>query len=203
MPGIRHRLRLDLLALLIAAITPAVDAQRGARSTSTGGSSGTTPISASVMTTYLTSSEDGVESVAALVIWRGEPGWIAVGDSSGSSGSSSRQVRSHRFSQGGYEFEVVLDHGARTLQVLNRTIDLRKGNVVFVDHIGSAQGPRIVRTLLIDGTLAATPDRSPVRIVDVMARSPEIRDYLRCDVPLSNAALQKRLAPVCDRILGR
>ena len=154
------------------------------------------------MVTYQTLSVGEVHELELLVLWRGTPGWFAAGDSGSSGGGgSSRGTWSHRFSEGGHTFEISGDSSARTADILGRTFDLTKGNAILIDGVDAPEGPRIVGTLLVDTRL---PDGTgPNRILPLLGRSKELREYLRCDAPLPNPAMQARLAPICALILSQ
>src|SRR5262245_23951185 len=167
-----------------------------------GGGGGTMPTSASVMGTSLTRSVGDVHELELLVLWRGTPGWWATG-SSGSSGgvNSSRGAWSQRFSQGGQDFEIRGDSNAHTADILGRTFDLTKGNAILLDEVDSPGGPRIVGTVAVDPRLPNGTD--PNQILMLLGRVKELRDYLRCDTPLPNPAMQARVASLCALVLSQ
>ena len=91
-----------------------------------------------------------------------------------------------------------------TIPALNASIQgeiikLGGANVILVDGVDSQRGARLAGTLTVDARLGE--GSGPLRIVPVLARSKEVRDYLRCDTELSDERLQQRLAPVCASIL--
>jgi len=158
------------------------------------------PISSSVMTTFSIRNNSAGSIAELLVLWRGTPGWYARGGTSSSSGSGSLDVWSERFSNGGLEFELSGDFATGTVTLLGQTITLKGANVILVDDVDSAKGARIVRTLTVDGQVSE--DRSPVRVLPVLGRSQELRDYLRCEVPLPDPKYQAQLASICARVLA-
>ena len=193
-----------LAALMIAASPGLPSAQssppRMPRSAS-GGASASFVVSASAMVTYATQWTGSEEEAALMmiIVWRGTPGWVARGDGSGSQGSSSGSIWNHRVFQSGLELEVSADFARRTATVQGHAIDLTAANTVLIDDVDTPGGPRLDRTLLIDANLG--DDRGPAQILPVLGRSEEVRNYLRCDVPLQNRALQARLGVLCERIL--
>jgi hypothetical protein len=136
-----------------------------------------------------------------LVVWRGTPGWFAKGGKSGSQGSGSGSTWSHRFSDGGYSFELSGNTNARTADVLGKTYDLTKSNAILIDGVDSPDGPRIAGTLMFDPRLPNGSD--PNQRLMLIGRSKELRDYLRCDTVLPDPSMQARLAPLCALILSQ
>ena len=164
-----------------------------------GGGGGTTPTSAAVMTTFVTRVTPSGDALELIILWRGTPGWFTGGRLSSSSGGTSKDGWRNRFSQGGLEFEAALDFKTRIANVQGQIIKLGGANVILVDGVDSPKGARVAGTLTVDGRLG--DGDGPFRILPVLARSKEIRDYLRCDTALAEERLQERLAPVCARIL--
>lgn len=155
------------------------------------------------MVTYKTRSVSDTDNVELLILWRGTPGWFANGTSGSSSSgrSSGGGAWSDRFSEGGFSFEISGDTRARTANVLGRTLDLTKDNAILVEGAGSPKGPQIVRTLMVEAPLPN--GANPNEILKVLGQVKELRDYLRCDIPLPDPALQARLAPMCALVLAQ
>lgn len=171
---------------------------------SKGGESGTMPTSASVMTTFLISKGGSTETLELIVLWRGTPGWFATQSSSGSGGrvgsGTGGGVWRERIQRGEHELEVSFTFATRTAIVQGKEVSLRDANAILVDRVDSPAGPRVVGTLKVDARLGSEP--GPAAILPVLGRSREILEYLRCDVPLPDARMQERLAPICQRILS-
>jgi hypothetical protein len=137
-----------------------------------------------------------------LVLWRGSLGW-ALGElssgASGGGGSGSRRGMTVRY--GGRSLYAALDAagvGGRTAQIEDETIVLGDHNVVLVDGVDSASGPRVAKTLRVDATLT-----EPQRIDLVIARSPELVAYLRCDLKLPDPKQQAMMDVICARFAGK
>lgn len=161
------------------------------------------PTSASVMTTYLIRNPGANETLELLILWRGSPGWFAKGGGSGSSGGGSGNTWRHSFRDGGHEFDVSYDFASRIATVQGQDVRLRDANVILVDRADSSEGIQIVGTIKVDGTLEdAGGNRSPVRVLRVMGRSKEIRDFLRCDTPLPDPRMQASLASLCAPVMA-
>jgi hypothetical protein len=167
-------------------------------------SSGSSVVSPVVFAGWFTSHDGaGIARIDLLVLWRGSLGWALRGQSSGSSsggvmGSSRRGMTVH---QGGRSLYAAFDPAgsrARTAQIEDETIPLGDHNVVLVDNVDSATGPRVVKTLRVDATLS-----EPRRIDLVIARSPELVAYLHCDLKLPDPKQQAMMDVVCARFTGK
>ena len=80
----------------------------------------------------------------------------------------------------------------------DETIPLGDHNVVLVDDVDAASGPRVVKTLRVDGALSELS-----RVEPVIARSPELVGYLRCDLRVPDARQQAMMDAVCARFTGK
>ena len=74
-----------------------------------------------------------------------------------------------------------------------------RNNAILIDGVDSSEGPQIVGTLLIDRQLPNGSD--PNQILTALGRVKELREYLRCETPLPNPAMQARLASMCALVL--
>jgi len=210
--GTRPRVTAAALSLLVlGAFAALTSAQSTPRTTTQGtlavhgsssdiSSSGTMPLSASVMGTFLIRNIGAGDALELLVLWRGTPGWFTKGGRSGNSGGGNGTVWQHRFYQGDFEFELTADLTKRTLTLLGQTVDLKTGNIILVDDVVAPGGGRIVRTFTVNARLDEAP--TPARILPVLGRSQPLRDYLRCEAALPDPKYQAALAPLCARILA-
>ncbi len=161
-----------------------------------GGTSSSLPVSPSVMATIMCRIEqDGRGELELLLLWRGRPGWMRSGDgntggasASGGGGSlgsgrGAPLTRTAWFSQGGVSFQIRFEPQAGRLWIQDREVALNGGNAVLVDDVDSANGPQVVRTLRVDP--AFVPSRAPTLPQEFIRRSPELVEFLRCDVPLT------------------
>jgi hypothetical protein len=175
-----------------------------------GGTSSSLPVSPSVMATVMTRvAQDGKGELELLVLWRGRPGWMRSGggDSSWASGSGGGgsmgggampATRSAWLTQGGVRLEVRFEPQSRKLWIQDRDVALNDDNAVLVDEVDSPNGPRVARTLRIDSAFEATrvavpPGTAsrgpgaqarmmPPPVQEFIRRSPELVEFLRCDV---------------------
>lgn len=129
--------------------------------------SGTSPVSSSVMATEMCSLEsDGSGSLQLLVLWEG------------------------------VNLQLRLAPAEGRLWIQDREVALNGDNVVLVDDVDGSSGPQVVRTLRIDPTFDANtrrvPTSSPVDpanpalrrmpppVHEFIGRSPEAVEFLRC-----------------------
>lgn len=161
----------------------------GAGSTSTTG-----PVSPSVMVSEMCVVDaNGSGMLELLVLWRGSPGWFRK-DNGGRSGGGGNMgggpspvTRSEWISQGGVNLSVRFDPATRKAWIQDTEIVLDDANVVLVDGVDSPAGPQVVRTLRIDPEYQTRPMRAaPSQIF--IRRSPDLVEFLRCDVRLPDAS---------------
>ena len=157
------------------------------------------PISASVAVTWLNPISApanhvgenppslGIVSHPALVVlWRGQPGWKFRGDTGpleavsfeGSSGAAPDGERHHSIAvmHGGIRLELEYGPRGRTAQVNGVPVLLPdEHDVILLDNVDVEL--EVARTLSLGGE-ASEP------VETFLGRSPEIREFMRCDLPL-------------------
>jgi hypothetical protein len=152
-------------------------------------SAGTMSIRASasvVVTTIAHNESDGTPTLDVAVFWRGTPGWFTAGDPGGQSGGgTSTGLPDGRpgpetlfIGVGGLRLEVQFDPGTGRVQIQDQSISLESGNVILVDEVDSAAGPRIVETMRVEPRFSG----EFVDIDTVVRRHPALFPFLRCDV---------------------
>ena len=161
-------------------------------------SSGTIRVSASVVVTTIGHNEaDGTSTLDVAVFWRGTPGWSTAGEPGGLSGGGTSTglpdgrpgPLTHFIGVGGLRLEVQFDPGTGGVRIQDQSISSRSGNVILVDEVDSAAGPRIVETMRME-------PRLPGGLVDidtVVRRHPALFAFLRCDARLPD---QPQHAPI-------
>lgn len=183
-----------------------------------GSSGGTGPVSPSVLATDMCVVDAaGNGTLELLILWRGTPGWFrknAGGASGGGQGGTmgggpSPIIRSGWISQGGVNLSVRFDPAARKVWIQDSEIALNDANVVLVDGVDSPAGPQVVGTLRIDPAYptavglppgvpgGAVGPRSRPQVVPVQTfirRSPELVEFLQCDVRLPDASAYEQQA---------
>ena len=151
-------------------------------------SSGTLPVSPSVLAGYRFSPGDaGLSKLEALVLWRGQPSWQAKrttssggsGSGAGSSGTSVSLWLSTA-NYGSFQLTASSDSSTSAFVVQGQTFDLRRTNVILVDAVDAPSGPVIVDTFRIE---AQVPTATGAEILLPMFNAvPELRAFLRCGV---------------------
>ena len=98
--------------------------------------------------------------------------------------------------QGGLTFAIELDYGRKIAKILNQEIALTSTNVVLVDFVDSPNGPTIVGSRWVE---PVPPGQAPAGdpIAAVVRRTPELFDYLRCDLSVADPTTQAMLAMIC------
>src|SRR3954462_7530359 len=143
-----------------------------------------------------------------LVLWRGTPGWFSKGGrgggSGGGSGSSAGAGRSGSYdyqyvSQGGLTFMMEFDYDKGIVKILNQEISLKATNVVLVDFVDSTNGPAIVGYRWIDPTPPEQPSAVDP-IAAIIKRTPELFEYLRCDIVLSDPLMRVMMPIICGQM---
>lgn len=102
-------------------------------------------------------------------------------------------------SQGGLTFMMAFDYDKRIVKILNQEISLKETNVVLVDFVDSTTGPAIVGYRWIDPAPPAQPP--PVdAIAATIKRTPELFEYLRCDLVLSDPLMNAMMPIICGQM---
>lgn len=148
-----------------------------------------------------------------LVLWRGAPGWMSKSGATGSGGSSRGSGRPaddlplfHEIRYGDVTLTLSFRPLARTLTIDGNAVALGPDdNVVLVDRVDGAAGPSILRTLHIDPDAVPIATQGPsampiVRTQDFIRRSPDLVDFLRCNLPMPdpNGAVQQVMKMLCQ-----
>jgi hypothetical protein len=135
-----------------------------------------------------------------LVLWRGTPGWFAKGGRGGGSGGGGGGSSGFQtLSEGGLTFTLAFDYDKAIVKILDQEISLKEANVVLVDFVDSANGPTIVGTRWVP---PAPPEQPPAvdAIAAVIKRTPELFDYLRCDISLSDPLMKSVMPIICGQM---
>jgi hypothetical protein len=139
------------------------------------------------MTQFCHVDAGDVPILDAAVLWRGAPGWFYAGDPAAqSSGFKSSTLPDGRrgpgtnfVAVGVLRLEVTFDPPTGLLQLHGETIAVQDANVILVDDVDGASGPRIVDKVWIDPGFPG----SAMDSVAIVRRAPAILPFLRCDVP--------------------
>jgi hypothetical protein len=146
-----------------------------------------------------------------LVLWRGTSGWFAAGGRGGSSGSSGGgggfglSHADEYLTYGGRTFTMQFDDDKKIVRLLNQEISLKDTNVVLVDFVDSTGGPAIVGYRWVE----PAPPPPPIvaggaadPIAGVIMRSPELYEYLRCDLKMADPLMNAMMPMMCGLMRG-
>jgi hypothetical protein len=94
---------------------------------------------------------------------------------------------------------MEFDYDKRIVKILNQEISLKETNVVLVDFVDSTNGPTIVGYRWVDPAPPEQP--SPVDpIAAVVKRTPELFEYLRCDLSLPYPLTRAMMPIICGQM---
>src|SRR5262245_3661811 len=162
-----------LLTCLAVAVT--ILAAPAAQSSSNGGSATMSP---SVVGSYFVSRDgNDVATLELVVLWRGSPGWFMRSNGFASEhGLSPLPGRVYDIRQGGVRLTMSFNAATRVARVLDQDVPLTNGaNVILVDDVDGPSGPRVVKTLKVNGALGSN------RVLNyLILDTPELLDYMRC-----------------------
>jgi len=149
---------------------------------------------------------DGTGSLDLLILWRGTPGWFLRANASsgggiGGGGGFGHWTMNHTVTYGDITLTFELnsssadfDPATTVAKILGTEIPLRDTNVVLIDGVDSG-APTIVGTQHVDPVFAG---RDP--IVAIVKRSPDLFEFMRCDVTLPDSDQQAMMSFLCGRI---
>jgi hypothetical protein len=198
----RWRTFANALALGIVAVSVIPFAQtRGLRG---GGGSSTSKIVSPVVVASWRAHDNYADgsTTTLLVLWRGKPGWFTAGGrgSGGGGGSSSSSYAYEYMTYGGQTFMMEFDDDKHVVRMVNQEISLKDTNVVLVDFVDSETGATIVGYRWIEPGPPAPPlveGAAADPIAGVIRRSPELYDYLRCDLKVSDPLMNAMMPIIC------
>jgi len=148
-----------------------------------------------------------------LVLWRGTPGWfVARGGASSGAGSggggsfaSSSSYAYEYITYGGRTFAMEFDDNRKIVKLLNQEISLTDTNVVLVDFVDSPERTAIVGYRWIEPGPPAPPlvnGAAADPVAGVIMRSPELYEYLRCDLKVSDPLISFMMPAICGLMRG-
>ena len=136
-----------------------------------------------------------------VVLWRGTPGWWLSagmgGTTSDRSADGALKSIDHFVTFDGRTFTVRFDPQARTVRLGEEMLALGDRNVVLVDELDIARGPRIAGSVRVDPLFTDGPDG----MERLLATSAEALGFLRCEAfaPGATAADTELLGMVALR----
>jgi hypothetical protein len=94
---------------------------------------------------------------------------------------------------------MEFDYDKRIVKMLKQEISLDTANVVLVDFVDSPSGPTIAGQRWVDplppGQVSAVDS-----IAAVIKRAPELFEYLRCDITLSDPLMKRMMPIICGQM---
>ena len=149
-------------------------------------------------------------STTLLVLWRGTPGWFMAGGRGSGSGGGGGAGRGGSYAYeymtfGGRTFVMEFDDDRKIVKLLNQEISLKDANVVLVDFVDSAGGATIVGYRWVEPGPPAPPlvaGAAADPIAGVMKRSPDLYEYLRCDLMVPDPAMNAMMPMICGVMRG-
>ena len=168
-------------------------------------------VSSTVVVTYCGHRDGDEEVMDVLIAWRGMPGWFQRG--MGRSGQGGRRTFSvglngrpgtgirGRVSDYATYNDVTIsfdaDFDAGTLSIGDETVPLKGVNALLIDHVDGAGAPAAPSRVWIEPRLPLGAD---VNLV-LARRSRELRQFLRCDIPMPAASMpQPPVITVCEKL---
>ena len=188
----------------------------GSSSTQCGTQASDQVVSGVAMASWMARVErDGTRTLAFLVLWRGSPGWVAPGSGSGASGGGDCRLYHKTIRRGDLQLQVEFDSQTRIATISQAPLDpktglatiqkkqveLRDQNVILVDGVDDAKGPRIVGTLRVDPALPS--GRTPLNLGETLRQSQEMVSFLKCDTPMADPLRQRMAEIVCASVMGQ
>ena len=199
--------RLSALALGIVAASAIPFAQtRGFRGG--GGTSTSKIVSPAVVASWRAHDNYADSSTTTLlVLWRGKAGWFTAGGrgSGGGGGGSSSSYAYEYMTYGGRTFRMEFDDDKKIVRMVNQEISLNDTNVVLVDFVDTGMGATIVGYRWIEPGPPAPPlveGAAADPIAGVIRRSPELYDYLRCDLKVPDPLMNAMMPLLCEMMRG-
>ncbi len=195
------RLRDSTLRSALAAVAVSVTAAHA--QTSAGSNRALSPTTVAYWQQH--DNGDGIGSLDLLVLWRGSPGWFFRGGSSsgggGIHGGFGRWQGTHSMTYGDVTLTMEFaseskdfDPTTTVVKILGRDIPLRDANVILIDGADSGT-PTLVGTRYVDPHFTG-----PDPVADVVKRTPELWEFLRCDITLPDPGQQAMMALLCGQL---
>lgn len=185
------------------ALTPGGTPRRpGATQRSSAGSGSSQVISPVVVATRAThGAAPGTDRLVLVVLWRRQPGWFASGTQSSSSNGGASGF-SATATYGRVSVSVELDSATLVATVQGTRVELGNDNVILVDDVDMASGPRVVRTLHVDAGRLERRGEVPI-IQSVLRPYPDVVQFLRCDAKMPDGRGQAMMGLLCAQLNGR
>jgi hypothetical protein len=203
--------------LVCAGLAVCASSARGQarQSTSGGGGFSTSKMASPAVVASWRTHENYADgsSTTLLVLWRGTPGWFVArggassgaGSSGGGSFSSSSSYAYEYITYGGRTCTMEFDDNRKIVKLLNQEISLKDTNVVLVDFVDSPERTAIVGYRWVEPEPPAPPLVNGAiadPIAGVIMRSPELYEYLRCDLKVADPLMNAMMPMICGLMRG-
>ena len=99
--------------------------------------------------------------------------------------------------------QVTLHTAKRVAEVQGQRVQLGDANVILVDGVDLAGNAKVVSTLRIDPAVPVSPDGRPIRVVEVLRRSPEVLAFLQCQTAMPEGKGQATIDAICAQVIGK
>jgi hypothetical protein len=150
-------------------------------------------------------NRDGTGSLDLLVLWRGTPGWFLRGNGTSGDGrihgGFGQWQASHSMTYGDITLTLGFkssskdfDPASTIVTVLDRDIALQDTNIVLIDGVDSRM-PHIVGMQYVEARFSGRD-----AVGAVVKRTPDLFDFLRCDVTLPDPNQQAMMSLLCGQM---
>lgn len=148
---------------------------------------------------------DGTGFLDVLVLWRGTPAWFLRGNGTSGGGGGhigfGRASITHWMTYGDVTLTVDLssrsndfDPATAVVKILDQEILLRDANVIMIDGVDSST-PSFVGTRYVEPRFTGKD-----AVAAIVKRTPELFEFLRCDIVLPDANQQAMMTLLCDQM---
>jgi hypothetical protein len=158
---------------------------------------GSMMLSPAVVASWIPERDGDSDLLRLLVLWRGTPGWFLAGGGSSESRDAGKTT-SHVVTYGSVRLTLTYNSESRIAIVAGKSVDLKDDNVVFVDDVDLSSGARVVETLRIGPRMPGYYGQ----VGEMVAQSPRIVAFLRCDAKSPSGRGQGLLDKLCLQNLG-
>ena len=167
-------------------------------------------VSSTVVTAYCSHRVGEDEVLDLLIAWRGQPGWfqghegVTGGGGTREFGARTNGTVSQYAIYNGVRIAFDADFNAGTVSIGNLSVPLEGVNTILIDGVGLPDAQRKSTMLRIEPPLPLGVD---VNLV-LARRSRELRQFLRCDVPIpapspKQMPPQPRVVTLCEKLRAK
>lgn len=162
-------------------------------------------VSSTVVAAYCGHSDGDDEVLDLLVAWRGQPGWFQLrkGTTGGGGRSGFGTGPKGRVSQYAIYNSVTIafeaDFDANTVTIGDVTLPIKGVNAILIDEVERTGARSLSATFWIEPRLPLGGDVN----LALARRSRELRQFLRCEVPMPAAPsriAQQGVITVCEKL---